>query len=263
MKRYIIVYYHLFTFLLKSNISYRFNFFLRLFYGPSYVGVLFSILWLAYENVSMLGGFTKNEAILLFSIFNLLYIGAYSVYLQGIRHFLWSGIRNGELDLLLTKPMPVQFLFSFSRPNYEQFVVMIAMLGLLFRQVWILQAHISVGSFLLFVLVFCLGILIHYLLISSYAVSGFYFVKAAQVIEMLDKASDFASYPTSLFPSSIQLLAFSVLPIAFLGYVPFLFLIQKGNLYLFAYTIILAIILFFVNRFLWTIGLKKYSSASS
>lgn len=263
MKRYMVIFYHLFIFLLKSNLSYRFNFFIRLFYGPAYTGILFIILLLAFHNSPTLAGWSQNQAALIFGSFNLLYAVGYTLYFQGVRHQLWGGIRDGEIDLILVKPLSAQFLFAFSYPNYEQIFVVLGMIGLLGVFVVKTMGQITLLSFGLYMVTMALGLLIHYLITNIYATSGFYFIKAAQVLETIDKMTDFASYPISLFPRSIQMAAFTVIPIAFLSYVPVLFLLQKGSLKLFLFEIIFIWILLMINKVAWKYGLRNYSSASS
>jgi len=263
IKKYLNLYLKMFSFTLKSELSYRLNYFLKIFYGPAYLGVMLLLVEIAFAKAPLLGGLTKDEGILLYGVFSLLYAIALLFFVQGFRHFLWSDLRLGVLDFLLTKPVNVQFLVAFSRPNFEQLPLVVGELLLFLRQLWLVQASVTGASLGLFLFSLALAMVLLFLMLSTYATLGFYVTKAAQVIEILDKATDFANYPTSIFPGSIQAIMFTLVPIAFCSYVPTLILLNRGQPLLLIGGIILTGIFYFLNRWAWQAGLKRYSSASS
>lgn len=263
LKKYGYLYLKMLSFTLKSELSYRLNYFLKIFYGPAYLGVMLLLVEIAFTKAPQLGGLSKDEGILLYSIFSLLYALAILFFVRGFRYFLWQGLRLGVLDFLLTKPVSVQFLVAFSWPTFEQLPLILGELLLFIRQAWLVQSQITPSSALLFSLMMVLAMVILYLMLSTYATLGFYVTKAAQIIEILDKTTDFANYPTSIFPSSIQTAMFTFLPIAFCSYVPTLFLLNRGNPVLLVGAVLLVAIFYFLNSWAWKQGLKQYSSASS
>jgi ABC-2 type transport system permease protein len=263
MKRYLKIYCQLVIFSFKSALEYRWNFVLQLFYGPAYVGVLFTVMQLAYSKAPHLGGFSADEAALMFAVINLLYVFAIFLYIRGVRYFLWQGIRLGQIDLALTKPVNPQLYISFQYPEIQQIALFFGISALLIRQIYILRGEISLVGSVLFVFLFLLGLVINYFIITTYAAIGFFVTRAQQILEFFDKASDYAAYPTTIFPLPIKLFSFSVVPIAFFSFVPSSFLLGRGSLPMFIGAIFLTIILFFINQFVWREGLKHYSSASS
>lgn len=263
IKRYLHLYLQILSFRLKSDLSYRLNYFLKIFYGPAYLGVMLVLIEIAFTKAPQLGGLSKNEGILLYSVFSSLYAVSILFFIQGFKHFLWHGLRLGELDFILIRPVSTQFLVAFTWPTFEQLPLITGEFLLFSRQLWLIRAQITPVSILFFCIMVILAMVILYLMISTYATLGFYVTKAAQIIEILDKSADFANYPTSIFPSSIQTIMFSLLPIAFCSYVPTLFLLNRGNLWLFLGAILLIVIFYSLNRWAWQQGLKQYSSASS
>jgi ABC-2 type transport system permease protein len=262
-KRYFDLYLKILSFSLKSELSYRLNYLLKTFYGPAYFVVLLWLVNIAFDKAPQLGGLSKDEGILLYSVFSSLYAVGFVFFIRGFRYFLWSGLRLGVLDFLLTKPVNTQFLVAFSWPTFDQIPLLIGEFALLGHQAWILRDQITLSSLGLFILAQILGIILLYLMLSTYACLGFYVTKAAQIIEILDKSSDFSSYPSTIFPIQISAIMFTVIPIAFFGYVPTLFLINRGNMLLLGGAVILVIIFSWLNRIAWSNGLKHYSSASS
>lgn len=263
MKRYLTIYANLLLFTLKSMLEYRLNFVLQLFYAPAYTFVLYLILITVYSKTTTLAGWTNQEGMLLFSVFHLLYMTFYFFFMKGLRYLLWTAIRVGELDFVLTKPINAQFYVSVAKPYIELLPLLVILFAYFVFQVVQLPVPVTLINFSLFTILFMIGIAIAYLSLSSYATIGFYASKAAQVIELFDKASDYSQYPNPIFPTSVRILTFSLVPIAFFSYVPTLFLLGKGSSLLFLLTISTVVILIFINKWLWRRGLEHYSSASS
>lgn len=254
-----------FAFRIKYALEYRTNFALQLFYGPTYVLVLFTILSTAYSHTETLAGWTKPEALILFCVFHLLYTVGAMFFMDGIRNLLWRDVRTGAIDFLLTKPLNFQFLVSFREPSLNQILLLIGILLLFSYQILLYPYIISTNIFdlLAFVLSCILGILIFYFALSTYATGAFFFSKAQQIIELFDKLSDFSQYPLPLFPGSLQMLLVTIVPVAFFSYVPSLFILGKGSLLWLAASVIFLIILININQLAWKYALRHYSSASS
>lgn len=263
MKRYLDLYRHILLFNLQSKLEYRLNFFLQLLYGPAYVLVLFLIIQVVYHNTQTLAGWTKTETLLIFSVLHLMYSVCIFLFLGGYRHFLWEGVRTGEIDLYLVKPINTQFMVAFSRPEIQQIGLIVGLLLLFISQVSQLLPQTTLLSWCFF-LVGILGAFgIVYLTLGTYLTVGFYVTKAAQILEIFDKTSDFAQYPTSIFPAPIQLISFTIIPIAFFSYVPTSLLLQKLPATWLLYSLLLLILLIFIHKWSWSKALKAYSSASS
>jgi ABC-2 type transport system permease protein len=263
LKRYFSIYWHIFSSTLKATLEYRTNFVVQLVYAPAYVGVLFLLLTLAFNKAPVLGGWNQDEAILLFVTFHTVYSLSAVLFIRGIREMLWTGIRMGQFDMILTKPLSAQFLATFGRPEIQQLFLLSILLGVAGRQLLILSPQIQPFNALIASLSLILGILVVYFVLSTYATAGFYVTRAQQIIEFFDKASDQAQYPISMFPGSVQLAFFTFVPIAYAGYVPVMILLGKAAPTLILAPIATLIVLIALNRWAWHYGLRHYSSASS
>lgn len=243
--------------------EYRLNFFIKIFYGPAYVFVLFLLVQLAYLQTNNLVGWTKQEGILLFAVFNLMFSGCVLLFMQSVRFYLWEGFRRGELDSLLIKPAKLQFLVTVIRPEINQLPLTLGLLYLVIRQFLILNLSVLTLPFGLFLISFVLSFWAVYFFITTVMTLGFYVAKATQVIEFFDKITDYSQYPMPLFPSSLRAIFFTVIPIAFFGYIPVSVLLGKNNWVWVGNQLILVVILFIINQLAWKRALKHYSSASS
>lgn len=263
LRKYLNLYLQLVSYSLRATMSYRLNFLVQLIYGPAYILIMFFLLNTAYTKAPQLGGWNKPEGILLFLVFQFLYVISLFLFVKTIRYFMWAGFSQGDLDLLMTKPVSTQFLATFSRPSIDQLALIIALAGLLSWQIIGLSAVITWLNLLAFSGMFILSLGITYLTISSYATMGFHMVRAAQVYELFDKTVDYAQYPVTIFPLSVRFMAFTFVPMAFFGYVPTLFLLGRGNWRWFALTVLVLGCSYLVNKQAWKYGLRKYQSASS
>ena len=263
MKRYLTILYQMMLFSFKSSLEYRWNFLVQMFYGPAYVFIMYLLVEIAFAKTQILAGWTKQEGILLFSVFQFLYALCYVIFMKGVRHVMWTAVRHGELDFMLTKPINIQFYATFSKPNFELLLLAVGTGLIFFRQLWILSSSIEQINALAFVIMFILGMIIAYFAVAIYATASFYIIRAEQVLELYDKMTDFAQYPLPLFPGSIQMIFFSVVPIAFFSYLPTLILLGKGSLSWIVASVLFAVCLFFINQFAWKKALQHYSSASS
>jgi ABC-2 type transport system permease protein len=262
--RLIKVYSHFLKFTLQYVLEYRLNTLVRSLFIPTYQLVLFIIIHVIFLQTPTLGGWTRTETVTLFLVFQLIYLTLYFAFLEGgVRYMMWFSVSNGEYDAVLTKPLPTQWLSMFARPSIN------SLLGLLITII-IFWYHLSTSSLgitpqsaILFAIFLFLSSLICYFLLSAYATLSFYFTKSQQIIEFIDKSADYGQYPMTIFPTSIQVLAFTFVPIAFMGYVPTAFLLGQGSLQLAFVTLAALTGSYFVNKVAWREGLKHYSSASS
>lgn len=263
MKRYLIVYGNIVLFSLKSIMEYRLNFLLQILYGPAYVLTLFLIITVVFTKTDSLANWSHQEAILMFAVFHLLYTTCILLFIQSVRYFLWTGVRIGQPDLVMTKPISTQFLLTFAKPELNQIPLILGLIVLFFHQLAVGQFVISLIDAVLFFITFVLGMIIVYTVITTYMTIGFYVTKAAQVIEFFDKVTDYSQYPTPIFPLSLRWVFFSVIPIAFFSYVPTGLLLHKLPPVMVVYTVLAAVIFIIINQFAWHQALKHYSSASS
>jgi ABC-2 type transport system permease protein len=73
-----------------------------------------------------------------------------------------------------------------------------------------------------------------------------------------------ANYPVSLYPGWLKWLFFSILPIAFMNYVPMLTLLDKGGSWYYPLlTPVAAIVAVWLGICFWRVGIRHYHSTGS
>ena len=261
--RHLRVYKPILSFSAKYMMAYRVNFFVRSLHNIFYIATFFIVTLVIYQHTSVLGGWVKNEAILLFSLVHITYGIQLFLFMRGIEEFMRLRIKNGDFDLDLLKPVNSQFMAFFRTPWIDSVLFTLILLVLFTRQVIILSSQISLINFVSFMIAYSFCLTIWYLILASYATISFYVTQSQQVFYFIEKASDFAQYPTNIFPKIIQKSFFTVLPIAFISYVPSSILLGKDVQKMWTMILIILPISFIINKIAWKEGLKRYSSASS
>lgn len=263
MKKYLNIYTHILKTSLQQVLQYRLNAFIQSLYAFFYLLMLYLSIHLMFLHTSSIAGWNKNDVLLIFSVMNLMFSFFLAVMLESIRHFMTRGVANGEADMFMTKPANTQFLISFFYPDISQILVFLGAIIYWLYMVYVHLNQISLSNLMNFIIVYLMCSLIFYFIYTLYAVSAFYITKSNQVLELANKLTDFGFYPMNMFPHSFQIISYTILPIAFFGYIPTLFLLGKGSWQLFILCIIMLLVTYILNRVGWRKGLQAYSSASS
>ncbi len=264
MKRYLRVYAHILSFAFKNFFAYRTNMLIRSLYFPTWQIALYGIVSVIYQHTPVLGGWNREEGILLYFCCQLFMGFTYLTFFEGgARYFMDKLVRFGELDFILMRPLNPQFLSMFSRPEFGPFLSMFCLIGLMLNFLSNSTLMIPTANWLLFGVSLLASYLVVYFVVASYATLSFYSAQSRQMIEILDKATEYAQYPMDVFVQPARLFLLTILPIFFFGNISASVLLGKAEpsvLMLFA---VMLPVSFVINQLAWSHGLKRYSSASS
>jgi ABC-2 type transport system permease protein len=171
-------------------------------------------------------------------------------------------IHFGRLDSILIKPIDSQFLLSFWLVDYPSLIRFFLSAPLLYY--FIVQNHVSVTavSFLSFVLLLCLSVVLLYSIWFLVITLTIWFTRLSNLVEILFYVTGFARFPKEMFAHLKNVLYYLVLPLSLLVTVPTKTLLQKVTVSDFVMLAILAFGLFFLSRKFWQFALRYYGSAS-
>lgn len=264
MKKYFKIYLQLVNFSIKQMIEYRANLLIRSSFVPIWGLAMFGVVWVMFNHTNTLGGWNFQEMVVLYLIAQI-YFGVvyYSFFEGGFRHLMISGVRLGEFDFHLTKPVNTMFLAMFSRPEISSVITVLITIPILIWYLFYTQIQITFINALLALVATIFSFLIVLFICAAYTTLSFWTGQARQLVELVNKGAEFAQYPLDVFSAPVQMIFFSVLPTFFFGYIITAFLLGKGSAELMIISIVMTIVTYFVNNFAWKIGLKQYSSASS
>jgi ABC-2 type transport system permease protein len=173
----------------------------------------------------------------------------------------------GELDQLLTRPVSPLLLLLTRNLELSRiggvvqglFILIVSLGGLAGqgRVTWLLLAYLPIALLTGLMIFFAIGL--------ATATTAFWTgqLKELQTFTIFAPATA-ANFPISLYPGWLKLLFYSVVPVAFLNYVPMLFLLDKGGAWplLLVAPLVGGVFCWLSIRF-WQFGIRHYHSTGS
>lgn len=218
---------------------------------------LFSVL----SGVGSLAGYSKEQVILFYLVFNIVDIIIQFLF-RGVYIFRFSVV-SGNYDLDLLKPLP-----SFFRPlfGWTDILDLITLLPLLIFTIWYIFTHqllASSLSFALFLLLLINSTLVGFafhLLVCSVCVLT---TKIDHLVWIYRDLTGMARFPTDIYGKGVRIALTFVVPVIVLITVPAKALLGLLNPMAIIFSLLVGILASYFSLKFWFFSLKKYTSASS
>ena len=251
--------------ILKNNFVrefiYRANTIAMTFADLIWVFVEYAFFQVIYSNITIINGWTREQTFFFLGVF----VSSDALFTTFFQRSFWNFpylINQGELDILLTKPVNAVFLATMKDINFTQIVN----LGLGF---WIIHHYGDAAGFKggIYWLGVCFWILIglatQYMLRFCFVVWAFWLERGITVSRLYYQLYALANKPDGLYPKAIRYAIKTALPFAFMGSIPARAL--TGRLPMEEYFLVAVVLIAysFLCRALWGRGLRRYQSASS
>jgi len=247
---------------LAAQMEYRANFFTGIAMEGGYLLVKLMYILVVFRAGVSINGLSPDEILLFVGTFVAMtgiYAGLIMMNLFGLRDI----IRNGALDMYITKPVSLQFMITLRRSD----------LGLL-------AVDIGAGAVLIAIGLVRLGSAVDYwrlfgffgYMISSSLVAyamfvipvllSFWFV-GANMAGAVDPFWDFNNMPMGIYNKGIQFFGVYLLPIFVITNFPALYLLDRMGPFMAFWGIVSPVLLLWLTRIVFKKAIKKYESASS
>ena len=242
--------------------QYRADTWIKLLTNFLWVGMLLLTIEIVFQFTSGLGGWSK-EQVYLMTVFWIMADELFVAFFSPGLSNLSTTISQGDLDVFLTKPVSALFLVScklFLMRAFYRFVTQLLILGFLVYQYDFALSwwHALVTGALLII-----AVSVDYSRVLIANIFAFWFERIENVNDAIGMISGIGRYPLDIFPRTIKILTFTLVPIAFSAYVPTATLTGKWPWYAIAYAFIFAAFLFTCAVLFWNYAVRRYSSASS
>jgi ABC-2 type transport system permease protein len=238
------------------------NMFSTFVYTISYLIFLEAI----YFNIDTLAGYARNEMLLFTFISQISFYVSWIFFYGNLNHLSFL-VNKGDLDLILTKPLPSDFYISFRNINIllmlRDSLIPIFVLGLIID--WS-KLNLSVLSVLVGMVIWILGLIAYYCLLFIFRLPVFWFERDRASMRLITEISYHVrdEIPYEGFNKGLKILFTVILPLAIDVNVTTSVMLQKSNPYLMLVVVICVVLLFsIIRKKLWKIALRNYSSASS
>ena len=225
------------------------------------IGIAF--IFIIFSQIPQLSGFTLEQIV---------FIYGFSQIPKGLDHLLADNlwcvgyfiVRKGDFDKYLTRPINPLFHViaeTFQIDAVGELVVGISLIAYAAPQAGL---QLSVVGVLLFILVIPFASLIYTSLKIMTAALAFWIKSSGFIIQMVYGMNEFAKYPTTIYSMPVRIFVTYIIPFAFTGYYPALFLLTGENPWFnIGGVVLISAVLFILSLLIWNKGLKAYESAGA
>ncbi|WP_127529566.1 ABC transporter permease [Paenibacillus kobensis] len=173
-------------------------------------------------------------------------------------------IRNGTLDLYMTKPLSLQFMVSFRKVNFAfpipNLIAGITMVVLAWRRLDIDPSFLHLAGYIGAILS---STVVTYSVLFLPQILAFWTVKSGSIFDILDKCWDLNNMPMYIYPKWLRRLGLYVVPVLFITNMPSVYLIERLNVVLGIWIFVAPVLSLLAVRLFWKVAIKRYESASS
>lgn len=258
-------YWDVFKTTLKINLVrefiYRANTFALTIADLVWVVVEYAFFEVIYSNTQQINGWTKEQVFFFLGIF----ISSDALFTTFFQRAFWmfpNLVNQGDLDILLTKPINTAFLATFRDINFSQFINLF--LGFYIIHHYGPIAGFPGGIYWLGILFWIfIGLITQYLVRFFFVIWVFWFERGITVSMLYYQFYALANKPDGIYPQAIRYLIKTLLPFAFMGSVPAEVLTGRGTTAYYGLVFIVLGAYSGLVYFLWKRGLRRYQSASS
>ena len=245
-----------------EELAYRVNFIVQLFESLVELGTALTGLAVVFSHTATLGGWKPDEVIALVGVFFLMG-GAIRLMIQPSMEQLTESVRDGSLDFTLAKPEDAQFLASVQRVDIWKIMDIALGFGVLAVALARMGARIGIWEALRFAAASLTGGVIVYSFWLILAASAFWLVRVENILMIFQSMYEAGRWPVSLYPGWLRFALTFVIPVAFATTVPAQALAGRLAWQTLIGSAVFAAALFTLSRFVWKLGLRRYSGASS
>ena len=227
-----------------------------------WTGVSLLFIDIVFGQVGSVRGWSRDEMWVLYGSFVILESFCYGALGPNMWRFS-GGVRDGTLDLALTKPVSTQFFVSARYLDLNGCLNALGGVALIF--VGLGRAHYS-PSFLDWsqwaILLGC-GFIMAYSIWFVCVTFAIWAVKLDGIAVVFDPMMQMARFPIQIYPARALALLTLVVPVAFLTTFPTQALLGRGNIITLLAALALATTFLWISNGFFRFALRFYGSASS
>jgi ABC-2 type transport system permease protein len=247
---------------LARTMMFRFDFFLWLLVDLAWMVVNLLLIEVVFQHIDSLAGWSKYEMLLLVGtamVINRLFSGLFMTNLFEVG----KNVRSGHFDFFLAQPGNPLFMVSTRKLDLES----ILNSGLGIAVVVYAAGHLglepSAGSLALYAGMVLCGVVVHYSVVVILVSSTFWIIKTEGIETSYFTLFEFSRLPQSAFRGIAAVGFVYLFPAVIVSNVPASTLIHGLNPVHLLWLLAAAGAWFALSTFLFSLGLRRYTSASS
>ena len=246
---------------IKKNMIYRANFMVTLLGVSLWMTMYVLFFEVLFGHVDSIAGWQKGEVFVFLAFYYIVQGLASTFYKEGFEVFDRKLIR-GELDPLLTKPVPSQMLFFFSNVRIDHVLDVLLAFFIFAYASLTTDLSLTLGNLALSSVHLIASTVLFYHLMLCMILPVFIFERIEVISSTFWNVSQITRYPRQIFTGAGRVVVQFIFPIALLGAIPAEIALGKAepiwSLLLFALTFIFILI----GNASYKYGLSLYNSAN-
>ncbi|CAJ1315985.1 ABC-2 family transporter protein [Paenibacillus sp. PK4536] len=261
-KRYSRIYGRFMKFSVMSQMEYRTNFITAFLIETAYLLIKLLYAILPYQVGTDINGWSPDAILLYVGVFTIM-SGLYSGLFFTNFTQLPDKVRTGSLDVLITKPISLQFAVTlrqfelgYTIPNVLGGSVMVA-IG--WSRMGLPVDFYHIGGFIFFI---AIGVLVAYSVFLLPQLLAFWTVQTTGVTDMSNSVFETNYVPMAVYDRIIQRLGTFLLPVFVICNFPPMFVMGGLSAGMVWWAVLAPIWLLIIIRVIWRYALRHYSSAS-
>ncbi len=214
-----------------------------------------------FSHTRSLGGYTKNEVFLAYSIW-LFILCVYYFLTSGSNYQTSRDIRLGDLDVLLIKPLDSQFLATFRMIHIDNLVRIFGSIVVFIYAFRNINLNPTLITYLTFLLQLIGGTII-FSCFNFIAVIMTFATQGGEQMALFDSLMQLGKFPTDIYPRNLAVILWTIIPLVYFGTIPLKTLLNRTSAIDTIVSFVAPVLFLLITRYLWSVSLRHYSSASS
>lgn len=218
---------------------------------------------IVFANTKTLAGWNLYQVIFLYAFIKFIASLQSAWTKKGLKSLAVELVRLGDYDFFATKPFDSMLLVSISKPRLYSFIALIFEVGLMIYAASRSGINMGAENIFWFLFLTIFSITLFYFLSVITVVPAFWTTRLYSLTDFMNRAIQFAKYPSGVFPNLLRTLLSTAFPIIIVSYFPVRTLFYPPQISYIIYMVLITFLFGFVARKLWRSGEKNYGSASS
>lgn len=262
LRRYLHIFAGFFRASAMADLEYRLNLVVKVVTDVLWYVAQLALFEVLFSHARSISGWTLDSTRVFMGV---LFVtdSIYMLFLQENLDRLTEKVRQGDLDLLLVKPVNSQFMLSFQKMNpvyIGNFLLSFAWL------VWALHRlpqPVEWSRLSILVIAIPCSVAISYSMRFFFSATALIFVRAESINYVWYQLYRLGTRPDTIYPMWLRYVVLTFLPVAFIGSVPARLILNAPDFGLIAASVGIAVSALYLSTRYWRYVLRFYSSASS
>lgn len=258
------LYFKYFAIHLKSVMQYKTSFFLTTVGQGVVTFFSFLSMYFLFERFGSIKGYTFNEVLLCFSTIFMSFASA-ECFGRGFDSF-GTVISNGEFDRIMVRPRNEILQVLGARIEFTRLGRLAEALIIFIYAIETCGVNWGINKILTLVLMISGGTVLFFGLFMIYAAICFFTIEGLEFMNIFtDGGRELAQYPLDIYKKWVVEFFTFIVPLAFVNYYPFLYIIGKNQGFGLFYMLspLFAFLFIIPSYALWRYGVRHYKSTGS